>query len=294
MTRRLHRYLLSFGLLYCTTGTYAAEYFDERFEPGYELLNMGEYEQALEAFNVLKTETPESALVDYSIASTHYKQAVAESNEENLMETFGMLTMAKEQFDDLARIPDPFLKGNAPFSSAVCSAQIAKLYNTTEEFQLRVDALKIAINEFDKVLLLDSDHESAIRNRDHLSYLLKTLLQSEPQKQKMPNDGEGGDEENESEEKKESEEQGEGEQKEQEEQSEEQQEQEESDQESDAENSNPQEQDEQEQQSSQNGKAPDQANIEAILDSLEDINKEEQKNLRRAEGPPRVNGGKWW
>ena len=35
-------------------------------------------------------------------------------------------------------------------------------------------------------------------------------------------------------------------------------------------------------------------NIEAILQSLEDKNREEQKNLRKAKGPPKIREGKWW
>ena len=63
-------------------GTAQAERFDKRFEPGYELLEKGEYDQALEAFEQLKTDNPDSELVDYSIASVFYKKALSMQQKE--------------------------------------------------------------------------------------------------------------------------------------------------------------------------------------------------------------------
>ena len=282
-------------LLGATFNAQAAEYFDERFTPGYKFLDDGEFEKALEAFNELKTDTPDSALVDYSIAAAYYKKALAEIAEENKEETIESLTQAKERFEELIRIPEPFLKENAPFNSANCSAQIAKLYDPKEEYTQRVQALKTAIQEFDKVLRVDSEHASAQKNRDHLSYLLKKMLQDAPPEQQSPDEGDGGEEQNEGDEEKEGQDPSEGENQENEETGEEGEQDAEGDpQDDDSENDDQSQQGDQQQQSSQNGKTPEEANIEAILDSLEEVNKEEQKNLRRAQRAPQIKGGKWW
>lgn len=283
-------------LMTIPVAAYAVEYFDERFEPGYRLLDDGEFDKAIEAFNELKTETPDSALVDYSIASSFYKKALAQSAEGNKEETIESLTQAKGRFEELATIPEPFLKENAPFNLANCSAQIAKLYDPGEEYSQRVQGLKTAIDEYDKVLLGNPEHRSARRNRDHVSYLLKKMLQDPPPDQKQPNEGDGGDEANEGEDEQEGEDPSEGENQEQDDSGEKGEEDnaEGDPQEDDSENDDQSQQGEQQQQSSQNGKTPEEANIEAILDSLEDVNKEEQKNLRRAKRAPQVKGGKWW
>jgi tetratricopeptide (TPR) repeat protein len=278
-------------LLSSSFAVHGAEYFDERFAPGYQLLDDGEFDKALEAFNELKTETPESALVDYSIASTYYKKAVARISDENKEDVIESLTQAKERFEELIRIPELFLKENAPFNSANCSAQIAKLYDPKEEYSQRVIGLRTAIEEYDKVLRVDPGHVSAKKNRDHLSYLLKKMLQDPPPDQKSPDEGDGGENENEGEEEKEGQDPSEGEN---EEKKEGEEDDAEGDPEEDDSENDDQSQDGEQQQSSQNGKAPEEANIEAILDSLEEVNKEEQKNLRRAQRAPQVKGGKWW
>ncbi|MFP6597677.1 MAG: hypothetical protein VCC01_09495 [Candidatus Hydrogenedentota bacterium] len=278
-------------LLSSSFAVHGAEYFDERFAPGYQLLDDGEFDKALEAFNELKIETPESALVDYSIASTYYKKAVARISDGNKEEVIESLTQAKERFEELIRIPELFLKENAPFNSANCSAQIAKLYDPKEEYSQRVIGLRTAIEEYDKVLRVDPGHVSAKKNRDHLSYLLKKMLQDPPPDQKSPDEGDGGENENEGEEEKEGQDPSEGEN---EEKKEGEEDDAEGDPEEDDSENDDQSQDGEQQQSSQNGKAPEEANIEAILDSLEEVNKEEQKNLRRAQRAPQVKGGKWW
>lgn len=280
-------------MLFFSFAASGVEYFDERFAPGYEFLDEGEFDKALEAFNELKIETPESALVDYSIASTYYKKAVSRISDENKEEVIESLMEAKERFEELIRKPEPFLKENAPFNAANCSAQIAKLYDPKEEYGQRVIGLKGAIDEYDKVLLVDPEHVSAKKNRNHLSYLLKKMLQDPPPEQKSPEEGDGGEEENEGEEEQEGEDPSEGENEE-EEGEEGEEEDSEGDSEEDDSDSDDQSQDGEQQQSSENGKTPEEANIEAILESLEEINKEEQKNLRRAQRAPQIKGGKWW
>jgi tetratricopeptide (TPR) repeat protein len=285
-------------LLGCSMASHATEYFDSRFEPGYTYLNNGEYEKALEAFNELKTDMPDSSLVDYSIASTFYKKGVAGLPAEDAEDKEGTLTIfqdAKKRFEELASLPEPFLKANAPFNSANCSAQIAKMYHPTEDYSPRLEALKAAIKDFDKVLFLDPDHESAKRNRDHLSYLHKKMLQDAPPEQKQADEGDGGDSENEGEEEQEGEDPSEGESEEKEDSDKDGQEDDsEGEPEEDDSESDEETQQGEQQQSSENGKTAEEANIEAILESLEEINKDEQKNLRRAKRAPQVKGGKWW
>lgn len=287
--------MVLFLLGFCMTAN-AVEYFDKRFQPGYDFLSAGEFDQALESFNQLKTETPDSALVDYSIASTYYQKALALGTPETKETTIESLFQAKEIFEELIRMPEPFLQENAPFNSANCSAQIAKLYDPAAEYSQRVQGLRTAIEEFDKVLLQHPDNQSAQRNRDHLSYLLKSMLQDPPEEQQQPNEGDGGENQEEGDKEQEGQDPSEGENNENEDSGEEGEE-DNSDgdpQDDDSENSDPGQQGEQPQQSSQNGKSPEEANIEAILESLEEINKDEQKNIRRARQAPQVVGGKWW
>lgn len=290
------KFLTLFLLLGCCVSASAAEYFDDRFAPGYDLLEAGEFDGALVAFNELKTELPDSALVDYSIASTYYSMAMRQEDPEQKEARIENFFKAKEQFLDLANLPDPFLGRNAPFNAANCSAQIAKQYDPGEEYTQRLQSLKVAIEDFDKVLLLDPDHAEARQNRDHLNYLLKQMLQNAPPDQQEPNEGDSGEEQNEGEKQEEGQDKSDAqnpEEKESEEQGEEDDQQGEQDPEDSDDESDPQSGDTPP-QSSTEGKTPEEENIEALLESLEEVNKEEQKNLRKANRLPQIKGGKWW
>ena len=142
----------------------------------------------------------------------------------------------------------------------------------------------LTIVAYEKVLRQQPDHAGAKTNLNHARYLLKTMLQDPPQEQQNADDeggeeGEQGRNEQQSEEGENSEQEGqEGEE-----------EPPEGEDESDPSESGGDPQD----ASAQTQPLKDQ-NIEAILQSLEDKNREEQKNLRKAKGPPKIREGKWW
>lgn len=292
----MRKLLVLFVLMSVTIRGFAAEYFDDRFAPGYDLLEAGQFDDALDAFNELKTEMPDSALVDYSIASTYYQMAMRQEDPEQKEARIETFFKAKEQFLELATLPDPFIGEHAPFNVANCSAQIAKLYNAEEEYAQRLQNLKIALEDYDKILRVNPEHLEAKQNRDHVNYLLKQMLQNPPPEQKKPEEGDGGDTENEGEEQQEGDDRSDAQNPEEEENDEEGSEDEqkgEQDPQEGEDDSEPQSGDTPPQSSSE-GKTPEEENIEALLESLEEVNKEEQKNLRRSNRLPQVKGGKWW
>ncbi len=292
------------ALLCVSTFAHAAEYFDERFAPGYELLKKGDFDKALENFEQLKTDTPDSALVEYSIASVAYQMALSLRDNENAEGAIEQFTAAKSQFEALSRSSDNFLREQAPLNAANASAQIAKLYNPEQQYKERVQGLMQALSEYDAFLGRFPDHQVAQRNRDHVSYLLKQLLRNPPPEEEQDKEKESGNneeqEENEDQAKQdqakkdsdkgqENEDDSKGEDSEEEETEDDAKHKDDPSKPSDeneAEDSQPQQ--------SENGKSAEEENIEAILESLEATNQEEQKNLRKAKMQPRVKGGKWW
>ena len=275
-----------------------AEYFDGRFEPGYSLLEQGEFDKALENFEQLKTDTPDSELVDYSIASVAYRKAVSLRENENIEGAIEEFSKAKGQFDPLASSIDEFLREHAPLNSANCTSQIAKLYHPEQQYKERVQGLAQALHEYDTFLGQFPGHTVAQRNRDHVSYLLKQLLRNPPpeeeQEQEQEQDGDEDSEDKDDQEQKDQEESEDGDDN-PDENNPDDNEQKEGDQDpkdpadaqnNESESSNP--------QKGQNGKTPEEQNIEAILESLEAKNQEEQKELRKTKTLPRVKGGKWW
>ena len=195
------------------------------------------------------------------------------------------LYQARDGFDALRNTRDPFLKRHAPFNAANSAAQMAKHLDPKEQYNERVQALQDAIQAYDALLRMQPDHGGAETNRNHARYLLKTMMQDPPPEQERADDGDGGEDG----------EQGENEQDTQEgDQDQEGEEGEQEPQEGDEDSSDNENPGGDPQDSALEGDPLEDLNIEAILQSLEDKNREEQKNLRKAKGPPQVRGGKWW
>ena len=316
------RNLLSiFILLLVCSGMAHAEYFDKRFKPGYDLLEQKEFEQALESFEQLKIDNPESELVDYSIATVDYQRALDKLEALQVDSPDGdqpphidadvslqhpaiieHFTTAKRQFNLVRQSSNPFLRENAPLNAANCTSQIAKLYHPQQQYKERVDGLRQALNEYENYLGQYPDHKVAKKNRNHVSFLLKQLLRNPPEEQEQQDGEEDDPEENEEQD---DQQQQDSENEDESEEDQEQQDEDESNEsdsdEEDGDSSEQQPSDSQQNQSEStqpqegdNGKSPEKQNIEAILESLEAKNQEEQRSLRRSRTAPRVKGGKWW
>ncbi len=277
--------MLAAAILAAATGVYA-QGFDSRFEEGYTLLRAGDPDGALESFHQLLTEDPESEFVQYSIAAGHYEKGLKELEIEASEEAIEQLRLARNGFNTLRNAKDPFLRDNAPFNAANSTAQVAKHYDPDEQYDRRVQALRDAMVAYEKLLRQQPEHAGAKTNLNHARYLLKTMMQDPPPEKKNI-DPEGGEEG----------EQGRSDQEREGEQSENDEEGEQDPPEGDENESNSSEDPYNSgdpQDTSREIQPPEDENIEAILQSLEDKNREEQKNLRKAKGPPRVRAGKWW
>lgn len=272
----------------------SAEDFGPRFKEGYEYLRAGNPDAALESFRDLLTETPDSELVQYSIAAAEYEKGAQDLDAGNTEEGSKVLTDAHSGFDELMSAQSPFVRKNAGFGAANSTAQLAKHYDEESQYNERVQSLQQAVREYEGVLDRYPDHEGARTNLNHTRYLLKKMLQNPPPEQKKADDGEGGDQ---GEQGKQNEESEQGDQNQQQPQPE-QGEQGDQSQPQDQQNQNNGQPDQSQQGTSEQnldqGKPLTDQNIQAILDSLEDKNREEQKNLRKAKGAPRVRNGKWW
>lgn len=283
---------LALSILTIAALTARAETFDSRFEEGFSMLRAGNPEGALESFQKLLTEEPNSELVQYSIAAALYEKGLKNLAGEVSEEAMESLYQARDGFDKLRNSRDTFLRRNAPFNAANSTAQVAKHLDPGSQYNERVQALQDAIQAYEVVVRQHPDHDGARVNLNHSRYLLKSMMQNAPPEQERADDGEGGEqgEQGENEDQSDEGEEGEQDQDSQEgEEGEQDQEGEEDSDPSDNENSGGDPQD----ASSQGDPLKDE-NIEAILQSLEDKNREEQKNLRKAKGPPSIREGKWW
>ncbi len=256
------------------------EDFGPRFEKGYAALRSGDPDAALASFNELLTETPDSELVRYSIASAEYGKGVKSLEAGEVEAGVAGLNKARGDFESLLGAQTPFVREQAGFAAASCAAQMAKHYDETEQYNERLESLQNAVAGYEQVLAENPKHAAAATNLNHTRYLLKKMLQNPPENQQKSKDDkgeEGQDGQNDQP----------GEQGQEPEQQQDQQDQEDQQAPADQSEGDPQQQ-------KSTGKPTDDENIQAILDSLEDKNREEQKNLRKAKGSPKVVDGKWW
>lgn len=247
-----------------------AQGFDERLEGGYRSLRAGDAEGALALFRDLETDEPESDLVHYSLASVRYHQGMKELDQDSPEEAVARFSEARDSFQSLEGSPDAFVRRNALYNAANCSALMAKQSVAVGSTVETVEAFEESVRAYEEVLRRNPDNEGARTNLDHMRFLLKSMLQGMPPEMRQLKAGDGDEDPNDPDNREQ--EGNQGEQKE-------------------------------EPQASGNevgqkaGDDSDQEmreNIEAILESLEDRDREEQRQLRRSKTPSRIRGDRWW
>ena len=163
--------------------------FEQRLEKGIGQMKRGELDAALLTFQDLKIEDPESDVLRYSIGAARYQQGTTEGTAPEDAAT--AFTDANANFGDLLTSEDKFIRENAQYNSANCLAQIAKLSVQGGDQEKTVKAFEDAIAAYDDVLRVQPGRIAAKKNLDHLRFLLKDMLQNPPPPQEQPQDQQG-------------------------------------------------------------------------------------------------------
>lgn len=275
-------------LMIGVAAAYAGEPFRERLEQGYRQLRSGNIEGARNTFQGLLTDEPKSEALHYGLGRAQYEEGLRDIERKAAEDAVARLSEARTSFEELISASDPFVRRNALFSAANSAALIAKQTAMTGDHEKNVAAFEDAIRAYEEVLRTQPDHRQARKNLDHMRYTLKKMLQNPPPESDQNKEGEQNEE---------------GDQQ-QEDQSGEKQSQENQPQEP-SEQPEPDDSQAEEEQPGDPTQMSDAAreeqpqelnrqNIEAILQSLEEQDRQAQKDLRKATGPPRAVGGKWW
>lgn len=284
--------VLAIAFLLLTATIAQAASLESDLSRGYAHLRAGDTEEALNIFRTLLTDAPDSELVQYSIAAAQRQRALQLFDSGDAEKAGEIMAEAQDMFGDLGASKNQTLRENALLNWANGITEMAKRLDPQQQYNERVQALQQAVSAYESVVKEHSDFDRAKANLNHARYELKKMLQEPPPEQENSEDGEGE----------------EGEQEQEQEQQSGDQEQESDDEEQDSSEDSSQDQDENEEDSesssdpNQQSNPPqqqeeqnlDDRNIEAILESLEERDREEQKELRKARGLPQVRNGKWW
>ncbi|MCP4641051.1 MAG: hypothetical protein GY851_11485 [bacterium] len=307
------RKLICIVLVVGIAGTAQAASFARRVRQANQTLASGDAQGALTQYRDLQFDEPESDYLHYGVGCAHYAlgtQAIEAGLLSNALDEFGK---AEEGFSSATNSDNADMRLAARFNEANSLAERAIVFYEAGMNQVRLadiadpgkkaeEAFEEAIESYETLLRDYPDHPEARANLDHMRYLLKKLLQDPPPQQEQKEqqggddeqkeDGEEGDKQDQEKQQQEQEQQQDGDKQEQPEQSEDQQKQ-------DAGNEQqpPQEQKQSEADSEpEEGGEPDaeeRQNIEAILQSLEDMDQQEQEDRRTGpiEAKPRK---EWW
>jgi Ca-activated chloride channel family protein len=292
-------------------GAASAESLHDRIQHANGLLRSGETDKALDAYRNIQVDNPDSPVLDYNIGCAEYEKAMkALQSKEGKADT-GALSEAIESFDRAVHSADPAVSESAAFNRANCFAQTAKNAEGAAQAD-RVKSFQEAIRAYEDVLKKDPGNGGAKQNIDHLRYMLKKTPPPPPPQEggddSEPKDDQSGDNKN-KQQQQQSDPSGEQnpdsqpqQQDQQQQNSEEQSSQPDQpqDQQNQSENNSEQEQNSGAEQNPNEAKQdpgappPDQQSFEALLQSLENQDKEMQKDLRKGARAARVRSTGWW
>ncbi len=253
--------------------------FERKLDQGHALLQNGDAAGALEVYRELQVDRPESELVTFAIGCAQFDLAKT-GEQPNRFE------QARQLFERSSLSENPEIRARASYNLANTRTLIAREALRDKDRDDVVSLLEQCIRGYEELLEQYPDHGHAEHNRDHVRYLLKRMLQEPPSQTSQDqneDDQEGRD------------------QQEQQSGSQEKTEQEQNDQRTQSQ-ATPGEQDTptDEQQSARptepvgpEKQTRDRKTIEAILESLEDRDRVEQRERRRGPvaGQP---AREWW
>lgn len=284
-----------------------AESFNSRLARGQALLRTGDLDDAITIFRDLQVDRPESEALEYGLGCAHYAKAMKAARENDPVDAASALSAAIEAFDTASMTPNASLRQDARYNRSTALGQLAKQAVAAQDHERVVPAFEEAILAFEDYLRRYPDHADAATNLNNLRYELKRYLQQAQPPDEQEQNGSKGQEGSESQQDQDQSSQGENSQEgdqQQEQQPGQSGQEEQGDQEQPQDSGEPEEMPSEQQMAEaqpqdQSGESQPQAveenrqNIEAILDTLQDIDEQQQREMRQRPGRKGINT-KWW
>lgn len=287
-----------------------AESFNSRLARGQALLNTGDADEAITIFRDLQVDRPESEVLQYGLGCAHYEKALKAARDNAPGDAINALTEAAAAFETASMTPDNALRKNAQYNKCTVLGQIAKQAVAGDDHEQTIAAFEQAISSLEDFLRRYPGHADAQTNLNNLRYELKKYLQQMQPPEQQEQSGSGGDQnESDQEQQQQQQDQQQGQDSQDQEQQDQQQqnqagdsEQQQQQQEQQQQGESPEEQEQQqmadaseppEGESQQAEMEPTRENIEAILDSLQETDEQQQKEMRQQPSRKGIDS-KWW
>ena len=291
-------------LLMAAQGAFAAESFDTRLARAHDTLRNGDPDGALTTYRELQTEDPESEVLYYSMGCAQYEQGAKLIEDKAPRDAVESFKTSRESFEKVLNARDPEIRKDAQYNHANAAAQIAINSVSAQQYEESKKAFEDSVKEYEVFLKQYPDHADARQNLDHVRYMLKSMLQNPPPQQPQQQGQQGQDDKDKDQQKdqrkqdkqqQQDPDQKKDEDKKQDEQAGQDKQQEKQQQEQQQAGAEAAKQDEKDQQkeSADNPQPESHQNVEAILQSLEDTDKREQKETKNVRTEIKI-GKDWW
>ncbi len=167
---------VAFCCLFAGSMPAPGESFRERLERAHNHLKTGDVERSIDAYRDLQTERPESEVVLYNLGCAHCRKAF-ETGRDAPVELF---ERAVKYFDRARASTDPELARRAWFNSINTTAWMAEQSVSVDAYEDAIEAFESCIAEYERFLEAHPHHQRARHNLDHARYRLKKMLQHPP------------------------------------------------------------------------------------------------------------------
>lgn len=173
-----------------------AESFNARLAKANALLGRGDVEAAMNVYRDLQIEEPESDRLHYAIGCGHYESAQQHLGLRAVEDAREAFEKARDAFEQARRSPGPAVRRNASYNAVNCTAQLALQTAATGKYEEVLEAFRESIAKYEDLLARYPDHEGARQNLDFMRYRLKRMLQNPPKTQPNQRDNSQENQEN--------------------------------------------------------------------------------------------------
>lgn len=293
----------------------SAESLHDRIQQANGLLKSGEVDKALDSYHELQLDHPDSPVLNYNVGCAEYEKGIKAVQSDEKSADKASFSRAVDQFNRAMQSDDPKVRNSAAYNRATALAQTAKHLGKDNPASDRLKAFQDAIRAYEDVLKTEPDNEGAKQNIDHLRYAMKLATLPPPpqqegqQSKQQENQGDDKNQPNpdsnqqnteQNEQKPDSQPQQQDEQNQQQDpntssqQNQGQERQDRSDAGQDQSQAANQSEEEEDRQQSAGTPPPDRQTVEALLQNLDDQDKQFQKELNKGERTTRVRASGWW
>ena len=166
-----------------------ASSFHSDLAQGNARLRAGDVEGAMAVFRELQVEYPDSELIHYGIGCAHLEAAEQLLERNAVSDAMEAFELARAAFSRAQTGSDAAVRRNAAYNEANAMARQALELGHMGAQDIVIEAFEQAINQYEDVLRRYPDHEDAQHNLDHMRYQLKRMLQEPPPPPEDQEDG---------------------------------------------------------------------------------------------------------